>query len=98
MNKALDTSIAIELPTPALPKAEREYRAFLRLLPGLLTTHQGKHVAIHNEQVVDCDADDVALILRVQSKVGYVPIYVGLVTEALPITRVPHYRAVCPAT
>jgi hypothetical protein len=87
---------AVELPLLELPKGEREYRAFLRLLPGLLATHQGKFVAIHNEQVVDSDADDVALILRVQKQVGYVPIYVGLVTDSPPVARGPRYREVRP--
>lgn len=89
-------AFAVELPAPELPKGEREYRAFLRLLPALLTTQRGKYVAVHNEQVVDSDADDVALILRVQAKVGYVPIHVGLVTDSPPLVRVPHYHEVRP--
>jgi hypothetical protein len=58
----------------------------------LLTTHKGKYVAVHNEQVVDSDSDDVALVLRVQAKVGYVPIHVGLVTDSQPLVRIPHYH------
>lgn len=85
-------TFAVELPTPERPKGEWEYRAFLRLLPGLLSTHRGKYVAIHNEQVVDRDTDDVAIILRVQKQVGYVPIYVGLVTDFPPVYRGPRYR------
>jgi hypothetical protein len=45
---------------------------------------------------VDSDSDEVALILRVQAKVGYVPLYVGLVTDSRPVVRVPHYREVRP--
>jgi hypothetical protein len=62
------------------------------LLPQLLPTHRGKYVAIHNEQVVDSDTDDIALIQRVHARVGYVPIHVGLVTEQPQLVRVPHYR------
>ncbi len=86
------STIEVELPIGELTKGEREYRAFRRLLPELLATHRGQYVAIHNEQVVDSDGDDVALILRVQAKVGYVPIHVGLVTESQPLVRIPHYH------
>jgi hypothetical protein len=89
---ATQPSLAVALPTPELPKGEREYRAFLRLLPELLQTHRGKFVAIHNGKVVDSDAVDVALILRVQRDVGYVPIHVGLVTDTPPLVRIPHYH------
>jgi hydrogenase maturation factor len=86
------TGIAIELPAPELPKGEREYQAFLRLLPELLATHRGKYVAIHDGRVVDSDASDVALIQRVQKRVGYVPIHVGFVTDQQSVVRIPHYR------
>lgn len=89
---ATKPAFGVELPIPELPKGEREYRAFLRLLPELLATHPGKYVAVHNGAVVDSDSDDVALILRVQAKVGYVPIHVGLVTESPPLVRIPHYH------
>src|SRR5262249_22792908 len=54
------------LPAPVIDrpprhKWEREYRAFLRLLPELLKTHRGKYVAVHEEQVVDSGDDEVAL-------------------------------------
>lgn len=78
----------ITLPAPMLgtmplpmSKWEREYQAFRRLLPRLLSTHQGRYVAIHNEQVVDSGEDKLALALRVLTKVGNVAIHVGLVRE-----------------
>jgi hypothetical protein len=89
---AIQPAFAVALPAPELPKGEREYRAFLRLLPQLLATHRGKFGAIHNGEVVDSDTDDAALILRVQKEVGYVPIHVGMVTEAQPLVRIPHYH------
>jgi hypothetical protein len=91
-----ESAFAVELPSPELPKGEREYQAFLRLLPELLATHRGKHVAVHNGQVVDSDPDDVALILRVQAKIGYVPIHVGLVMDSAPLVRIPHYHELRP--
>ncbi len=71
----------VEWPPPPRNKWEREYRAFRRLLPQLLQTHRGTYVALHDEQVIDCDVDEMVLILRVLAKVGNVDIHVGLVTE-----------------
>ncbi len=93
MNEAtIPPTLAIPLPPIEPPKGEREYQAFLRLLPGLLATHRGKYVAVHDGQVVDSDTDEVGLILRVQARIGYVPLYVGLVTDQPLVIRIPHYR------
>jgi hypothetical protein len=75
-----------------MSKGEREYQAFLRMLPDLVNAHKGRFVAIHEGQVVDTDDNDIILIQRVHSRIGYVPIYVGFVEERLPVERVPHYR------
>jgi hypothetical protein len=71
------------LDLPALPenKWQREYQAFLRMLPALLETHRNKFVAIHEEKLVDSGDDKVALALRVYTQHGYLPIYVGQVVE-----------------
>ena len=94
MNDTVVTLPAPELP-PAPPpdKFERESRAFRRLLPGLLKTHPGQYVAIHEEQVNDSDTDEMALTLRVLKRLGHVAIFVDLVTDEpkKPI-RIPHYR------
>ncbi len=81
-------SETITLPPPSVDfppvpgtKWEREYRAFHRLLPQLMTTYRGQFVAIHDEQVVDSGDDKLALALRVLAKVGNVAIHVGRVTE-----------------
>src|SRR5262245_4107865 len=89
---------APELPPPPPPrKWEREHRAFLRLLPDLLKTHRGLYVAIHDEQVIDSDADKIVLIERALRRVGNVDIHVGLVSEqAPPPVRIPHRREVHP--
>jgi len=91
-DNATQAPFEVALPTPELTKGEREYQAFLRLLPALLATHRGRYVAIHEGKVVDADADDIALIRRVHDQVGYVPIHVGLVTDRPPVARLPHYR------
>ena len=76
----------VELPPlqPARTKWEREYQAFLRLLPELLKTHRGQYVAVHEGEVVDSGPDKIALALRAYQTHGYVPIYVGLVTTEPP--------------
>ena len=55
-------------------------------------TPSQQYVAIYDEKVVDSDANDTALIERVHAKIGYVPIYVGIVAEVQPVSRIPHYR------
>jgi hypothetical protein len=62
-------------------KWEREYQAFQQLLPQLLATHRGRYVAIHEGQVVDSGTEKLDLALRVLSRVGKVPIHVGLVID-----------------
>src|SRR5208282_6354559 len=91
-NMTTPPAFEVKVPTPELTQGEREYQAFLRLLPQLLATHRGQYVAIHEGKVVDSDPDDIALVQRVHARVGYVPIHVGLVTEQPVVVRVPHYR------
>jgi hypothetical protein len=71
----------INPPGPNWTKWEREYPAFLRLLPELLARHHGQYVAVHEGQVVDSGEDKLALALRVLAKVGNVAIHVGRVTQ-----------------
>ena len=73
-------------------KWEREYAAFLEMLPDLLQTHRGKYVAVHEGRVVDSDDDKIGLALRVYEKYGYIPIYVGLVTVTPTVYRMPSTR------
>jgi hypothetical protein len=86
------TTYEVKIPASDLRKGEREYQAFLRLLPELLPTYGGRYVAIPDGQVVDADMDDIVLIQRVHARVGYVPIHVGLVTDQPCVVRLPHYR------
>ena len=84
----LGSTIEVRLPETPPNKFERERRAFFRLLPGLLTTHPGQYVAIHDEQVVDSGADQLEVAVRVQRRVGGAAIYVHLVSdESRPMCR-----------
>jgi hypothetical protein len=86
------------LPAPVLPslaedKWRREQQGFRRLLPELLKTHRRQYVAIHDGQVVESGDDKLAVAGRAYARIGYVPIYVALVTdEALPVSRIPSPR------
>jgi hypothetical protein len=85
MSAILDTGTCLPPNLPGSPvpltKYERESLAFRRLLPQLLNTDRGQYVAIHDEQVIDRERDEMALIARVLKKVGNVDIHVGLVTD-----------------
>ncbi len=63
---------------------EEEHRAFLRLLPTLLATHRGQYVAIYKAAVVAEGLDQIDVAKRTYARVGYVPAYVGLVTDEAP--------------
>ena len=92
----------VVLPAPLLPdgqrpddKWKREFEAFQRLLPGLVATHAGQYVVIHNGQVVASGTDDVALALSFFKEHGSIPIHVGLVSlQPQAVVRVPHYRPI----
>jgi hypothetical protein len=82
----MNSSITLPSPVLNLPmfpqsKWDREFLAFQQLLPGLLATHRGQFVAIHDGKVADCGDDKLALALRVLTQIGNVSIHVGLVTE-----------------
>jgi len=63
---------------------EEEQRAFLRLLPTLLATHRGRYVAVHHGCVIAEGPEQVEVAKQAYARAGYVPIYVGLVTEEPP--------------
>lgn len=78
---ALGAPIEVKLPDSPPSKFEREKAAFYRLLPELRTSHAGQYVAIHDEQVIDAGPDQVEVALRVQRRIGAVPVYVHLVSD-----------------
>ncbi len=79
------------LPAPDLAQKEttpaaweNEHRAFLRLLPTLLATHLGRYVAVHQERIIAEGPDQIEVAKQAYAQAGYVPIYVGLVTNEPP--------------
>jgi hypothetical protein len=68
---------------------EKERAAFHRLKPQLLQTHKGLYVTIHGGQVIDADADNLALAQRVMSKLKGKPFYLQLVSEEPRTFEVP---------
>ncbi len=68
---------------------ESERAAFHRLKPQLLQTHKGLYVAIHGGQVVDADANNLALAQRVMSRLKNKPFYLQLVSEEARTFEVP---------
>jgi hypothetical protein len=77
------------------PKWRKEREAFYRMLPELLKAHRDQFVAVHEERVVGEGAEPIELVKRAYAQFGYVPIYVGLVTDQpLPRVRVPSPRLV----
>ncbi len=93
MTSATTSSVVeVTLPTMPLSKGEREAAAFRRMVPILLAQYPNEFVAVHDEQVIDHDADDIALIQRVHSRIGYVPIYVGRAADGIVPVRRSHYR------
>src|SRR5438128_12113828 len=93
-------SEAIVFPAPVIettpdPDGEwrREYRAFLHLRSSLLGTHRHHYVAIHEGKVVASGDDKVTVALQTYAQYGYVPIYVGFVSEGpRPAVRIPSPR------
>ena len=71
----------------------REKCAFQALLPGLMSTHKGLFVAIHDGQVVESGSNKLAVGGRAYARFGYVPIFVTLVTDRpLAPERIPSPR------
>ncbi len=68
---------------------EQERATFERLKPGLLKTHRGQYVAIIGDQMVDADRDRSTLVQRTYNRFGYRHIYVQMVSEQIPMARVP---------
>jgi hypothetical protein len=89
IHDAPDTSVALKTDDAW----RREQRAFAMMLPSLLATHRDRYVAVHDGKVVAVGTTLVDTALEAYQVVGYVPVYVNLVTDRprLPV-RIPSVR------
>jgi len=70
---------------------EKERASFLKLKKKLIgdPNYRGKYVAIVGGRIVDTDHDKIMLAKRVYNKHGYIPMYIGKVTEKERILEYP---------
>lgn len=76
---------------------ERERDSFLRMKQRLLNdqAYLDRYVAIINGNVADSDTDKSVLVERVYTKFGYIPLYIGKVTnEQKRYRRLPSPRRI----
>jgi hypothetical protein len=62
-------------------KIAQEFEAYQAIHPQLKEKLLGKHVAIHDGQLIDSDSDPMVLVARVQEQFGRVPILFTQVDE-----------------
>lgn len=70
----------------------REREAFNRLKPDLLRKHRGKYAAVYQGEVVEIGETTTEVARKVYREFGYVPIYIGLLEERLPVAHMPSPR------
>jgi hypothetical protein len=88
--------------TPTLPprtisqneeKWQKEYQAFLKLLPDLLQTRRGQYVAVYDGEMIDSGPTKADLALRVYKQYGKIHVCIRLVTEQPPpVIHMPSIR------
>ncbi len=89
--EVIKQSVPIFSIDPDRPAMLREQAAYRAMHPDLLERHQGQYVAVYQGQVIDHDADDLALSERVRQQL---PSAVVLIRQVLPQTeRVLHFRS-----
>ena len=66
-------------------KLKTEAQAFERMHPQLAKQYLGQFVAIHEDQVVDTDVDFETLFLRLQKRLGDVPVLIRPVSTKLTL-------------
>jgi len=71
-----------ELQTQRELDMDREEAAFHNLHPSLYQEYAGKYVAIHNEQLIDTDSDQVALYRRTRKQYPNQFVWIAPVNES----------------
>jgi hypothetical protein len=62
-------------------KIDQEFEAYQAMHAKLRETLLGKHVAIHDGQLIDSDSDAMTLVHRVRQQYGHIPILFTQVEE-----------------
>ena len=82
-------------PRPTHPKLAREHDAFEAMLPELMTAHAGKHVAIHDGQVIAVGDSSVGVLTAAEkTHPGAFPLDCFVTDQPQPPERLPSIRAV----
>ncbi len=70
---------------------EKERASFFKLKKKLIgdPNYSDKYVAVVGGKIVDTDRDKIPLAKRVYGKHGYIPMYIGKVTETETILEYP---------
>ena len=66
--EALEQAFPVFHFSPDRERMEQEQAAYARLRESLLATHEGQYVAIHGGELVDADADEIALLRRIDAR------------------------------
>jgi uncharacterized protein (DUF3084 family) len=66
--EALEQAFPVFYVDPERERMQQEQAAYARLRDSLLITHEGQYVAIHGGEVVDADADETALLRRIDAR------------------------------
>ncbi|HRJ42044.1 MAG: hypothetical protein KJZ86_01110 [Caldilineaceae bacterium] len=77
-----DEAIRAHLAYLRAQQLEEEAQAYLRLHPALVKPYKNQFVALHKGRVVDSDADFEELFLRVQSRLGDLPVLIQQVLDS----------------
>jgi hypothetical protein len=83
----------LHLEVPSHPEWEENRAAFFRLVPSLLAESRGNYAAVHQGRVIALGPDQLEVAKAAYAQVGYLPVYVGLVTDEPPRpVRIPSPR------
>lgn len=89
----IQTLPAPVLNMPTAAKWRRGQQAFRRRLPELRERYRDQYVAVHEGEIVESGNHKLAVAEKAYARFGYVPIYVGLVSDQPPpLCRIPSPR------
>src|SRR5437867_2195313 len=81
VNDLVNDAVARYLRERQRAKIEREAAAYERMHPALTRDYLGQWVAVHDEQLIDHDADVSALYQRVRARHGRTSVLIRQVSE-----------------